>query len=99
MKTLPMHRDEKKSDATIECSTGILSVYRYCAYCKHCRGIRMGSRVYPAPQEQVLNNIRRGAADDEGLMNAALQFNLLVRDGDAVECDDDAGTGYQSRYR
>ena len=59
----------------------------------------MGSRVYPSPQEQVLNDIRRGTADDEGLLNAALQFNLLVRDGDAVECDDDAGAGYQSRYR
>lgn len=99
MKTLPMQRDEKKSDANVECSTGVLSVYRYCSYCRHCRGVRMGSRVYPSPQEQVMNNIRRGVADDEALMNAALQFNLLVRDGDAIECDDDAGSGYQSRYR
>jgi len=99
MKTLPMHRDEKKSDANVECSTGTLSVYRYCGYCKHCKGVRMGPRVYPSPQEQVLNDIRRGTADDEGLLNAALQFNLLVRDGDAIECDDDAGEGYQSRYR
>ncbi len=99
MKTLSMHRDEKKSDVRVECSTGILSVYRYCGYCKHCRGVRMGSRLYPSPQEQVLNDIRRGTADDEGLLNAALQFNLLVRDGDAIECDDDTGAGYQSRYR
>jgi len=99
MKSLPMHREEKKSDVTVECNTGLLSVYRYCAYCKHCRGVRMGSRVYPSPQELVWNKIQRGNPDDEGLMNAALQFNLLVRDGDAIECDDDAGAGYQSRYR
>jgi hypothetical protein len=99
MKTLPISRDEKKSTATVECITGTVSVYRMCAYCLHCRGVRMGPRVYPAPQEQALNAIRQGQAQDEVLMNAALQFNTLVRDGDAIECDDNAGTGYSPRYR
>lgn len=98
MKTLPMRRDEKKSQVTVGCSQGEVSVYRYCASCRHCRGVRMGSRTYPSPYEQAMASIRKGSSDDDALMNAALQFNLLVRDGDAIECDDDEGTGFATRY-
>ena len=99
MKTLPIHRDEKKTRAMVDCATGEVSVYRMCAYCSHCTGVRMGSRVYPSPQEQAFLAIRQGKAQDEVLMEAALQFNSLVRDGEAIACDDDAGEGYSPRYR
>jgi hypothetical protein len=99
MKTLPISRDEKKSKALVECATGEVSVHTKCAYCMHCYGIRMGPRVYPSPQDQALQAIRQGRAQDEALMEAALQFNTLVRDGEAIECNDDAGEGYSPRYR
>jgi hypothetical protein len=31
-------------------------------------------------------------------MNAAMLFNTLVRDGDAIECDDDKDTGFSGLY-
>ena len=31
-------------------------------------------------------------------MQAAMMFNAYVRDGSAVECDDDADEGYAPRY-
>jgi hypothetical protein len=39
-----------------------------------------------------------GKAPDESLMNAAMMFNTLVRDGSAIECDDDANEGFITRY-
>ena len=99
MKTLPIRRDEKKTKAMVDCAAGEVSVYRMCAYCSHCAGVRMGPRVYPSPQIQALEAIRMGKAQDEALMEAALQFNSLVRDGEAITCDDDAGEGYSPRYR
>jgi hypothetical protein len=50
------------------------------------------------PQTQALNDIRRGAAADENLMNAAMMFNTLVRDGSAIACDDDGNRGYEGMY-
>ncbi|HVP94774.1 MAG TPA: hypothetical protein VMS89_06325 [Methanoregulaceae archaeon] len=99
MKTLPIHRDEKKTRAMVDCATGEVSVYRMCAYCGRCHGVRMGPRVYPSPQDLALQAIRQGKAQDEALMEAAMQFNSLVRDGEAIECNDDAGEGYSPRYR
>jgi hypothetical protein len=32
------------------------------------------------------------------LMNAAMMFNSLVRDGTAIACDDDKNTGYLALY-
>ena len=49
----------------------------------------MGSRTVPMPQMQALNDMKRGRLADENLMNAAMMFNTLVRDGTAIECDDD----------
>jgi hypothetical protein len=54
--------------------------------------------MVPAPQSQVYSDIRKGVAPDENLMNAAMMFNTLVRDGSAVECDDDANHGFQNRH-
>jgi len=51
------------------------------------------------PQEKALQDMRKGAASDEALLNAQLQFNKLVRDGVAIECGDEKGTGFVSRYR
>jgi hypothetical protein len=99
MKTLPIHRDEKKDRANVDCATGTVSIYRACAYCAHCKGVHVGTRVYPPPQERAYSEISRGAASDEALMNAAMQFNSLVRDGNAIECDDDDNRGFRTRYQ
>ncbi|MCJ7794648.1 MAG: hypothetical protein MUP10_02260 [Methanoregulaceae archaeon] len=98
MKTLEFHRDEKKGRVTVSCADGEVSVYSHCAYCKHCKGIWVGKRMTPTPQAQAFSDIRRGTAPDENLMNAAMMFNTLIRDGSAIECDDDANEGYHTRY-
>jgi hypothetical protein len=98
MKTLEFHRNEKKDRVTVTCADGEVSVYSHCAYCIHCKGVRVGKRVTPTPQSQAYTDIRRGTVPDENLMNAAMMFNTLVRDGSAIECDDDANQGYHSRY-
>jgi len=98
MKTLPFSRDERKSRVTVSCVDGDVSVYSHCAYCRHCRGVRAGDRVTPPPQKQALGDLRRGAAADENLMNAAMMFNTLVRDGTAIECDDDGNKGFAGLY-
>lgn len=97
MKTLIFLRDEKKQRVTVACADGDVSVYSRCAYCRHCNGVRIGNRVVPSPQAQALTDMKRGSAPDETLMNAAMMFNTLIRDGTAIECDDD-GEGYRSRY-
>lgn len=99
MKTLPITKDASGNRATVECATGEVSVYKSCAFCEHCKGIKVGPRVYPTPQDQVLKGMKRGAASDEALMTAALQFNQLVRDGTAIECADDKNGGFRPRYR
>jgi len=42
--------------------------------------------------------MRIGVSTDEGLMNAAMMFNTLVRDGSAILCNDDANEGFRSLY-
>jgi len=99
MKTLPLRKDQTGSRATVECSIGEVSVYQYCAFCEQCKGIRVGPRLYPMPQEKALQDMKRGTASDEVLLNAQLQFNKLVRDGVSIECGDEKGIGFVSRYR
>jgi hypothetical protein len=98
MKTLEFHRDDKKSRVTVACADGEVSVYSHCAYCRHCRGIVVGKRVVPAPQTQAGAELRKGIGGDDALMNAAMMFNTLVRDGAAVECDDDGNRGFERRF-
>ena len=98
MKTLPFHQDEKKQHVSVDCADGQLSVYRYCAFCTHCTGIRVGNRVIPSPQKQAMTDIRTGGSGDEVLLQAAMMFNTFVRDGSAIECDDDANQGFASLY-
>jgi len=98
MKTLGFVRDEKKDRVTVACADGTVSVYSKCAYCRHCTGIFVGKRVAPAPQKEALDKIRQGKGSDENLMTAAMMFNTLIRDGNAIACDDDANTGYQALY-
>lgn len=99
MKTLPLSKDAGGNRAMVDCADGEVSAYRHCAFCEHCKGVRVGPRVYPAPQEQVLKDVKRGAAADEALMNAALQFNQLIRDGTSIECADQENQGFKPRYR
>jgi hypothetical protein len=58
----------------------------------------VGNRVAPAPQARALTDLRQRGAADEVMMEAALMFNTLVRDGSAVECDDDSNEGYMRLY-
>lgn len=98
MKSLPFQRDERKNRVTVACANGDVSVYSHCAYCRHCKGVRVGNRVVPTPQMQALSDVRSGVSSDENLMNAAMMFNTLIRDGSAIECDDDVNRGYQGLY-
>jgi len=98
MKTLQFARDVKKNRVTVGCTEGNVSVYSQCAYCRHCKGIWVGKRLTPAPQVKALAELRLGSSGDEALMNAAMMFNTLVRDGSAVECDDDSGEGFRKLF-
>jgi hypothetical protein len=98
MKTLPLLRDEKKNRVTVVCADGDISVYSHCAYCGHCRGIRVGKRCVSSPQAQTLSELKKGTAGDDSLMNAAMMFNTLIRDGSSLDCDDDGNEGFKSLY-
>jgi cytochrome c5 len=98
MKTLPFQRDEKKQRVTVACADGDVSVYSHCAYCRFCTGVRVNDRVSLAPQSTALADIRRGRGADDNLMNAAMLFNTLVRDGTAIECSDDENRGFVKLY-
>ena len=98
MKTLAFHREDKKQQVMVDCADGPLSVYRYCAFCVHCAGVRVGGRVMYSPQKQAMNDMHSRGAGDEVLLQAAMMFNTLIRDGSAIECDDDANRGFQSLY-
>jgi hypothetical protein len=98
MKTLEFVRDEKKDRVTVACADGMVSVYTRCAYCRHCTGVAVGKRVAPAPQAKALDAIRQGKGSDDTLMTAAMMFNTLIRDGNAIACDDDADTGFAKLY-
>jgi hypothetical protein len=98
MKSLPFQRDEKKSRVTVTCADGDISVYSHCAYCRHCKGIWVGKRLVLPPQTQVLSELKKGTAGDDSLMNAAMMFNTLVRDGSSLDCDDDENQGFRGLY-
>jgi len=98
MKTLPFQRDERKKRVLVPCADGDKSVYSHCAYCRHCKGVWVGKRLTPTPQHQALTDIRRGSGADENLMNAAMLFNTLIRDGSAIDCDDDENKGFAGLY-
>jgi hypothetical protein len=99
MKTLPFKRIPEKNDVQVECADGWVSVYRKCAYCRHCSGVRVGKRIFPSPQKDKLTAVQRGIGVDEDLMNAQIMFNTYVRDGSAIECDDDGDEGFRSMYQ
>ncbi len=99
MKTLPFERDEKKNRVLVSCADGDVSVYSHCAYCRYCKGVWVGKRLTPTPQQQALNDIRKGSATDDNLMNAAMLFNTMIRDGSAIECEDDANKGFVGMYK
>ncbi|HOF97743.1 MAG TPA: hypothetical protein PLV90_11300, partial [Methanoculleus sp.] len=88
-----------KGRVTVVCADREVSVYSYCGYCRHCAGVRVGKRMIPTPQRQALSGLRQSANPDENLLNAAIMFNTLVRDGSAIECEDDKGEGFSSMYR
>ncbi len=99
MKTLEITWDEKKYRATVGCADGPVSVHRNCAFCMHCKGVWIGQRLYPAPQENVMRSFSSSGSSDEALMSAAMQFNTLVKDATAISCGDEGNTGFKSRYR
>ncbi len=99
MKTLEFHRDQTSDRVTVTCADGEVSVHSHCGYCRHCAGVQVGKRTIPTPQRQVLSGVRQGVSPEESLLNAAIMFNTLVRDGSAIECSDDAGEGFSSMYR
>ena len=98
MKTLEFHRDEKNDRITVSCADGEVSVYSHCEYCRRCKGIVVGKRTVDNPLIKAGADLRRGTTGDDSLMNAAMMFNTLVRDGAAIACDDDANQGFQRRY-
>jgi hypothetical protein len=98
MKTLEFVRDLRKDRVTVVCADGMVSVSSKCAYCGHCTGIVVGKRVAPSPQKEALDALRKGTGSDESLMTAAMMFNTLVRDGNAIACDDDANAGFLGLY-
>jgi hypothetical protein len=98
MKTLPFQRDEKKNRVTVMCADGEISVHSHCAYCLYCHGIWVGKRLVPSPQVQVLSEFKKGSANDDSLMNAAMMFNTLIRDGSSLECSDVENRGFKRLF-
>lgn len=99
MKSLPILRDTESDRVQVECASGKLAVHTRCGICSHCKGVKVGARIMPSPYDLIAGKIRTGAMPPEALMEAAMQFNTLVRDGTEIACDDDAGVGYTPRFR
>jgi hypothetical protein len=51
-----------------------------------------------SPQVKALTEVRQGMAADDNLMNAAILFNTLIRDGNAIACDDEVNEGFNRMY-
>lgn len=98
MKSLPFQRIPAKNNVMVDCAGKPVSVYSACAYCSHCAGVRVGNRVVASPSVNALNDLRRSGAADEVLMNAAMMFNTLIRDGTAIECNDDKNEGFSKLF-
>jgi hypothetical protein len=58
----------------------------------------VGKRLVSPPQTQVLSELKKGTAGDDSLMNAAMMFNTLIRDGSSLECDDDENQGFRRLF-
>jgi hypothetical protein len=99
MKSLPILRDLEADKVQVECAAGKLSVHTRCAFCTHCKGVKVGARIMPSPYETISGQIRTGAMPPEALMEAAMQFNTLIRDGTEIACGDDDNSGYTPRFR
>lgn len=99
MKSLPLIREQDSDKVYVECSSGKLPVHTRCSYCQNCKGIQVGARVMPSPYENASSQIRGGSVPPEILMEAAMQFNSLIRDGTAITCSDDSNNGYTPRFR
>lgn len=98
MKTLAIHRAGESDRTTVTCADGEVPTHIKCAYCIHCRGIRVGARTFPPPQDQASRNLTRGVSSDEEMMNAQMMFNTLMVSASGIECDDDRGEGFRSRH-
>jgi len=99
MKSLPILRDMTTDKVQVECASGNLAVHTRCGLCIHCKGVKVGARIMPSPYDLIAGQIRTGAMPPEALMEAAMQFNTLVRDGTEIACDDDSNVGYTSRFQ
>ena len=75
-----------------------VSVYSRCANCAHCEGVIVGRREMPHPQKKAIENMKYGGGGDEELQNAAMTFNLFIRDGSALLCSDEKNEGFRSLY-
>ena len=95
MNVLPFKRE--KNNVYVECATGEVEVHRTCSNCTNCKGIEIGKRMMPSPYDGTLTKLRSGKAEPEQLMEAAMQFNALVRDGTGIGCGD-SGKGYIPRF-
>jgi hypothetical protein len=98
MKHLPLLRNPPSDRMTVQCADGEVEVHSHCASCTHCSGVLVGKRTMPSPVLKAYREVRRGTTADETLMSAAMMWNTLVRDGDAIECDDDGNEGFSSLY-
>jgi len=98
MKNLALFRAPPSDRVTVMCADGEVATHTHCAYCTHCTGVLVGKRSIPSPILQAYKDVRRGTVADEALMSAAMMFNTLVRDGDAILCDDDGNEGFSSLY-
>ncbi|MDD1724878.1 MAG: hypothetical protein LUQ07_07100 [Methanospirillum sp.] len=99
MKSLPILREQGSDKAYVECTSGKVPVHTKCSYCLNCKGILVGARVMPSPYDNASSQIKGGSVPPEILMEAAMQFNSLVRDGSAVACEDEKDGGYAPRFR
>ncbi|KAF1078160.1 hypothetical protein [Methanogenium sp. MK-MG] len=99
MKTLPLNRTGPNDMVKVTCAEEKeVSVYSRCAFCAHCEGVVVGRREMPNPQKQIIEDMKVGRGGDDELQNAAMTFNLFIRDGSALLCSDDKNEGFRSLY-
>ena len=62
------------------------------------KGFGWGNDLSPHLRHWHYQSLKKGSADDDTLMNAAMMFNTLIRDGSSLDCDDDENQGFRSLY-